>query len=84
MFISLEEANLLTDGSVTGSSTGIGREIALECARHGAQLILHHIGDDQSVIDIQLLRAEINDMLSGSIKVLDIAADVTDPAAGEM
>ncbi|KAH7117248.1 peroxisomal 2,4-dienoyl-CoA reductase, auxiliary enzyme of fatty acid beta-oxidation [Dactylonectria estremocensis] len=70
---------------ITGSSTGIGRAIALECARHGAKLVLHHIGDAQSKQDIQTLRTEI-DAIQGApatVTTAEIGVDITDPEAGK-
>ncbi|KAM5345666.1 hypothetical protein ACJ41O_011527 [Fusarium nematophilum] len=77
---------LLLEGKVvviTGCSTGIGRAIALESARHGAKLVLHHIGDAQSKQDITTLRAEIGAVRGSPANDIDIAVDVTDPEAGK-
>ncbi|KAL3445140.1 hypothetical protein BJX65DRAFT_310290 [Aspergillus insuetus] len=60
---------------ITGSSSGIGRAIALECARHGADLILHHIGDAQSTTDISTLQAEIQ-TLAPNVRSVDIPANL--------
>ncbi len=35
---------------VTGSGTGIGREIALECARQGADVVLHYAHNDAGAL----------------------------------
>ncbi|KAJ3542433.1 hypothetical protein NM208_g4095 [Fusarium decemcellulare] len=77
---------LLLDGKVvvvTGCSSGIGRAIAIESARHGARLVLHHIGDIQAKHDIQTLRAEVKALNPSAIDPVDVAIDVTDPKAGE-
>ena len=31
---------------ITGANTGIGRALALGCARHGADVLVHHLGDE--------------------------------------
>ncbi|HVZ49864.1 MAG TPA: glucose 1-dehydrogenase [Gemmatimonadaceae bacterium] len=35
---------------VTGAGTGIGREIALEFARHGANIVLHHFREEAGAV----------------------------------
>ena len=75
--------------SITGSSSGIGRATAVECARHGARLVLHHIGDSQSKQDIKTLRDEIRDvskkhgLTHEPLQIADVAADVRDSNAGK-
>lgn len=71
--------------SITGSSSGIGRSTAIECAREGARLVLHHIGDAQSSTDIQTLRKELENLYGPDVpcpRVAEVAADVTDEDAG--
>ncbi|KAL1296810.1 hypothetical protein AAFC00_004436 [Neodothiora populina] len=68
--------------AITGSSSGIGRVTALECARHGAKLVLHHIGDAQANQDVRSLQEEIQSIKSGSTTTA-IAADVRDEKAGQ-
>ncbi|KAH7123159.1 hypothetical protein EDB81DRAFT_913314 [Dactylonectria macrodidyma] len=70
---------------ITGCSTGIGRAIAIESARHGAKLVLHHIGDAQSEKDIQTLKTEIAAIRGAeqTVNTAEIAVDVTDPEAGK-
>lgn len=75
-----------SERSVTGSSTGIGREIAKECARHDAKLVLHHIGDQQALHDIEVLKTELRSLRgtpSGSISDVDVGVDVTEDEAGQ-
>jgi L-rhamnose 1-dehydrogenase len=72
---------------ITGCSSGIGRAIAIECGRHGAKLVLHHIGDAQSKGDIETLRAELKGVRAADPKAVleaDLAADVTDSEAGRL
>lgn len=60
-------------GIITGASTGIGRALAIELARHGARLIL--IARSQSKL------AELTGQLQGQgAQVSFVAGDVTDPA----
>lgn len=75
--------------SITGSSSGIGRATAIECARNGAKLVLHHIGDTQSQQDITTLRDEIHRLnkdlgFGGEPRTADVAADIRDPRAGQL
>lgn len=60
---------------VTGSSTGIGRAIALELARHGADVLVHarssHADAEKTAADVAALRTESKVVL----------ADLTDMAA---
>ncbi|KAI1212066.1 uncharacterized protein F4807DRAFT_450663 [Annulohypoxylon truncatum] len=78
----------LLDGKVviiTGCSTGIGRATAIECARHGAKLVLHHIGDAQAKLDIFDLKKDIEAFEKGSkeVRAIDIATNITDDGAGK-
>ncbi|KAI9931130.1 hypothetical protein ASPWEDRAFT_23006 [Aspergillus wentii DTO 134E9] len=54
-------ANLLRNKVilVTGSSSGIGRAIAAQCAQQGAAVVLHHRGDSHSRHDAETLRDEL-------------------------
>ena len=63
---------------ITGASRGIGRAIALGCARHGADVMLGHSGRS-SEDDIQTLRYQIGAL---GRKVVDQAGDIGDPDTG--
>lgn len=60
---------------VTGASAGIGRAIAIGCARHGADVALNYLGDpagaDTAIAEIEALGR----------RAVGIAGDVADPAA---
>jgi L-rhamnose 1-dehydrogenase len=66
--------------AITGAATGIGRATALACAKQGASLLLHHLGDARSTTAIKSLRSEIQS-INPSISVADYGADITDPSA---
>ena len=71
---------------ITGSSQGIGREIAVECAKHGARLVLHHLGDAQASQDIKTLMGELNAATEQPETVtvaVDVGIDVTETEAGQ-
>lgn len=63
---------------ITGASRGIGRAIALGCARHGADVVLGHRGHS-SENDILTLRHQIGAL---GRKVVDQAGDIGDPDTG--
>lgn len=49
--MSPQSSNLLNGKKilVTGAGTGIGRGVAIECARHGASVLLHYFIEEESV-----------------------------------
>ncbi|BFZ60901.1 hypothetical protein YB2330_001953 [Saitoella coloradoensis] len=61
---------------VTGASRGIGRATVLACAKQGAHIFAHHIGDKASTADIASLRAEV--VFLGR-KFADVTGDISDP-----
>ena len=74
---------------ITGSSSGIGRATAIECARNGARLVLHHIGDVQSRQDVKTLQDEIQGLneelgLRDESRIAEVAADVRHGEAGKL
>ncbi|KAI4841686.1 hypothetical protein E4T44_07741 [Aureobasidium sp. EXF-8845] len=66
--------------AITGCSTGIGRATALECAKHGARLVLHHVGGSKSEQDVETLQQEIR-LVSDGARMTHIAIDVAKPEA---
>lgn len=81
-------ANLLAGKTaiITGGTTGIGRAIALEYVRQGANVVVNHLDlpRDQQHLDSLLSEAAAiksgNPSSAGSLEHL--AGDVTDPATG--
>jgi L-rhamnose 1-dehydrogenase len=51
---------------ITGSSSGIGRGCALECAGQGARLVLHHLGSPVTEEDAKALQKELSSLHSTS------------------
>ncbi|KAF3399170.1 L-rhamnose-1-dehydrogenase [Talaromyces pinophilus] len=47
--------------AITGSSSGIGRAMALKCASQGASILIHHLGTRESEKDAESLLSEIRD-----------------------
>ncbi|KAK3669297.1 Sugar dehydrogenase [Recurvomyces mirabilis] len=62
--------------AISGSSSGIGRATALACARQGASLVLHHLGDGQAEADIATLEDELR-VINTDIKTATHASDLT-------
>lgn len=66
---------------ITGSSQGIGKGIALGCARAGAKVVLHAFGDDRTKADAVALQAEIKEVHGRAAVV--VYGDIADPATSE-
>lgn len=68
--------------AITGGATGIGRAIALEFIRQGAQVVVNHLGDSKSQENIRTLRDEAAAGAGGSaIHAIfrDFAGDIAQP-----
>ena len=69
---------------ITGSSRGIGRATAIECAKHGASgLILHYFGDDATTDEVLTLKLEIERQFA-SIAIVTVPGDIADPATSTL
>ena len=65
---------------ITGSSRGIGRACAIECAKHGATgLILHFLGDAVTEKEALSLQREI-ETCHEPAKAVIVPGDIGDPA----
>ena len=65
---------------ITGSSRGIGRATAIECAKHGATgLILHFLGDAVTEQEVLSLKQEIETKYAPA-KAAIVPGDIADPA----
>ncbi|KAL6228600.1 hypothetical protein BDW75DRAFT_246569, partial [Aspergillus navahoensis] len=75
--------SLLRDKNVviTGSSSGIGRGCAIECAAHGTKLILHHLGTAQTEQDARALQIDLETRFS--TKAIIYGVDLTEDEAPE-
>lgn len=67
----LPTTNLLASKTVvvTGSSRGIGRACAIECARNGADVVLHHYPDDLSRKEVEEMRVEVERLGRRSVAI---------------
>ena len=61
---------------ITGSSRGIGRACAVQCAKHGAKgLILHYYGDQVTKDEVISLKESL-----GQVETITVPGDISDPA----
>ena len=68
---------------ITGSSRGIGRACAIECAKHGATgLILHFLGDPVTEQEVLSLQRDIETNYA-SAKAVVVPGDIGDPATSK-
>jgi L-rhamnose 1-dehydrogenase len=68
--------------AITGSSSGIGRAIAIACASQGAMLVLHHLDSPEAQHDVETLLEELS-QIDASRKHSTFNADITHPSAAE-
>lgn len=60
---------------ITGSSRGIGRGCAVECAKHGAKgVVLHYFGDPATQAEVDALATELS--TSYGTKVVNVPGDI--------
>jgi len=60
---------------ITGSSRGIGRATALECAKQGAHLVLHYLGDSETTAEVTSLASQIEVL---GRKTVVVPGDISD------
>lgn len=60
---------------ITGSSRGIGRGVAVECARQGANIVLHYLGDQATTLEVEVLKKEVEEL---GRKAVAVPGDISD------
>src|SRR3546814_13849244 len=67
--------------AVTGAGRGVGREIALLCAKEGASVVVNDLGGsaDGEGADISPAQETVNDIKAAGGKALANGASVSDP-----
>jgi L-rhamnose 1-dehydrogenase len=65
---------------ITGSSRGIGRACATECAKQGAKgLVLHYLGDAVTEAEARSLKEDIETSYAPT-QAVAVPGDISDPA----
>jgi L-rhamnose 1-dehydrogenase len=64
--------------AITGCSSGIGRATAIACAKHGADLFLHHLNTPAAEKDLSTLQAELK-AINSSLCHSTCSGDITGP-----
>ena len=69
--------------AVTGAGRGVGREIALLCAKEGASVVVNDLGGsaDGEGADLSPAQETVNDIIAAGGKAIANGASVSDPAA---
>jgi L-rhamnose 1-dehydrogenase len=69
---------------VTGGSRGIGRAIAVECARHGADVVVNYWGENDALYGHRAAVAQVvTDLTLLGRRAISAEGDVSDPATGQ-
>ena len=69
---------------VTGGSRGIGRAVAIECARHGADVIVNYWGENDERYGRPSAAAQVVEEIVGlGRRAVAIEADVANPETGQ-
>ncbi|EJT97501.1 NADP-binding protein [Dacryopinax primogenitus] len=63
---------------ITGASQGIGKGIALGCARQGAHVVLHYLGNEQTAKDVDEIVKEIRN-IDPTRKTVVVGGDISNP-----
>jgi L-rhamnose 1-dehydrogenase len=69
---------------VTGGSRGIGRAVAIECARHGADVVVNYWGENDALYGHRSAAAQVvTDITLLGRRAIAAEGDVGDPATGQ-
>lgn len=66
--------------AITGGLTGIGRAIALQYLKEGANVAINYLGGSKDEEHLQRLRAELP---SNGTKLIAVAGDISKPETGK-
>lgn len=70
---------------VTGGSRGIGRAIAIECARHGADVLINYWGENDALYGQRAAAAQVvADITLLGRRAISVEGDVSAPATGQL